>query len=54
MDIVSATRLSFLYVGLDTENHTISDLDDNLVFPLHVIQHREIEIIYTVNMQIHS
>lgn len=34
-------------VGLDTENHTISDLDGNLVFPFHVIQHREMEIIYT-------
>ena len=38
MGIVSATGLSCLYARqccLDTEDHTVSDLDDNLVFPFH-------------------
>ena len=36
MGIMSATGLSCCMlgnVGLDTEDHTVSDLDDNLVFP---------------------
>ncbi|EPC24817.1 Hypothetical protein LCAKO_0364 [Lacticaseibacillus paracasei subsp. paracasei] len=41
-------------VDLDTEDHTISDLDDNLVFPFHVTQYSEIEIIYMGNVQIRN